>query len=1264
MDKEALDQASAEAWKDVLAHPNADLKNYLIAMGTQFKGNAKPAATSCPFCGGKKFGLYKKGDDWQFKCFSNTCQSGGETGGISKFVELHSSVDWKGARKILHEVTGIPDPWQIAKDEAGKKKTERSAPAEPVKPIDDKPEEIGPMGPISPISEAPVGNLVDDEEEEELAYEAGSSSDSQPSTLNSQQSTEEDAPKFLRVPETGKNCYEAFWAEMTLTAAHRQELKVKRGADDGWITALGFKTAMRGNKAKLEPLLKNFPEKELLKTGLAQRDNYTRELRVAGMLCGDLWDEKEKRGYYEEIIIIPYIDAVGRIIGLRPHKRGLTTRDYRKEEVSEFYNKNHENLRIVYGENFLMDRPKEFEHTALIVEGEFKGVATNICGIPSIGFQGIQYFDQNKDSSQAIRDTVELLRRHKVREVIVVFDNEAKLDKPFAERFEAEVWARFTAMVLEDHGIKALFGVLPDSWRDEKGKADWDGRLAWHVRQARTHAAGVKAATTEFLKFLRNRKEHIQRPPRQMRWDADLKEDIIMQRLNKLRHVPKIFIGGANELDTAAELTNWCHPKYVDRLSISKLTDALRETYGGYYKPKPPSEALEKRALEVVGEIDAVLKKHDEEVNLSETELRQYRAARKACMITLYRYPKTFTDFTAKSEYKVLCHEPDGSTRLDRLIVFKDKNGRQSRSIQMAGDKLNSSQELRKFFPKVGSYHWWGNQEECDFWLQELDVQNYQRTITEIDTYGWNREVGLYIMGDCAIGKNGHFIFPDRHGIIWYNNLGYKNSEGVEAGTAFCHKPPLLFPEEDNPRKAHDAIDWGQEQGEGTAIWETMQQDFTDAFGGMGGLACLGGMLQYLAHPETLSKLSGKPGLWVQGRKGSGKTKTVEAGMRIYGFPRIYEIVALGSTKVGIERNLSQFSGLPVHIDEWRNARADDNTVGFITNGYNEIGISKGTSVGSKSTRKSRAATMPIVTGEDGATDPALRSRYLRLIMSKSQRQGTTQEQRRRYFKMIENADMYYRVGRLIFKNRDKFAARLVELTQELLKSPKVTERISGDREQEVMAICFAAVIAAHEILDPARTLHPKQNEFFEFMLKHGAESCDEITGDIFMVNFFADAVNMIKKSVPHVDKYLRVCRGSVDTDTGKVTIIPDITSDKGRVLVFVAYRELYDVFKEDQGKMRQSASIARANIQAELKAEDAYVKLKIRPGVHNYRLPGKSAGTRDESRNYWVLDFEKCPPELKDVFRPIYERTLNEEHYELTDDDTVVHESDFKPGF
>ena len=47
------------------------------------------------------------------------------------------------------------------------------------------------------------------------------------------------------------------------------------------------------------------------------------------------------------------------------------------------------------------------------------------------------------------------------------------------ERHEALIWARFLACDLaRTLHIKAKVLVLPTEWRDDKGKADWDGALS------------------------------------------------------------------------------------------------------------------------------------------------------------------------------------------------------------------------------------------------------------------------------------------------------------------------------------------------------------------------------------------------------------------------------------------------------------------------------------------------------------------------------------------------------------------------------------------------------------------------------------------------------------------------------------------------------------------------------------------------------------------------------------------------------------------
>ena len=65
-------------------------------------------------------------------------------------------------------------------------------------------------------------------------------------------------------------------------------------------------------------------------------------------------------------------------------------------------------------------------------------------------------------------------------------------------------------------------------------------------------------------------------------------------------------------------------------------------------------------------------------------------------------------------------------------------------------------------------------------------------------------------------------------------------------------------------------------------------------------------------------------------------------------------------------------------------------------------------------------------------------------------------------------------------------------------------------------------------------------------------------------------------------------------------------------------------------------------------------MKFSVSPGTHRYRLYQKNGG-RDILRSFWALDYEKLAPELKTVFRSIYERELEHEDHAITDDDSIV---------
>lgn len=1226
MDKDELKRLRDEAWAEVKAHPKAELPYYLSAVLNvpMKKSGEKFSLKCCPFCSDKDASALLKGDGgaYIFKCHHTSCQSGGEGMGIGKFIEASQGCDWKQARRVLHDLTGIADPYDEWKQRQPAAAKPKAAPPEP---------ESAQQEESAPQEEVP-------------------------------------APELLAVPDLGRNVYEEAWAVMTLSDSHRNELRSKRGFDDAWIAALGIRSSRRANRALLEPLLEKFPPNELLRSGIAVREKKTWKLKIADSLCGRIFREDETgHGQWMDFenIVIPYIDGEGRIIGLRPHKRGLTNGDYREEISSEFYEKEHNNLRVIYGECFLTERPEKHAHRCVICEGELKAAALRRCGIPAIGFQGIHFLRQNKETRQAVRDVVAMLRKHKIREVVVVFDNEDKSHKKPMERYEAELYARYTALCLEDEGFKALFGMLPDEWREGgekqadgktiKGKADWDGRMAWHLRKAKgNHAVALESATGEFEKLLANRsgKQPAVRPaPRQMDWMADFKEDVISQLMNKLRHEPDCFVGGRHELEVASEISGYCHTDYADKLNIENLTKELRKSYGGYYMLKRPAEKMELRVIEIKKEVKKILEdghtkpdKNGNSEDLGEDDVRAYRAALLACNTLLYKNPKPFSNFTVISKYKVLVTEPDGTVRKDRLCTFIDSNGRKSKPAQVNGEKMASSQELRKVVLRLDGYHWSGGQAEADAFVNLLDVENYQKTIIEIDSYGQHRDSGIFLLGDCgwAEDEKDGFLFPDYNGIIWYKGVGYKNSDALDT---FCHRPPMMFPGAKNPKEAHAAIDWDVEKADVAKIWRSALSISMQSFGDMAGLGMVAGMLQYLAHPETLTMIGGKPGLWVQGAKGSGKTQTIKAFMRMLGYIENYGMVGLTGTKVGIERSLSQFDCLPVHLDEWRNVRASDDLVGFITNAFNGIAIAKGTAVGSKSIRLSRAATIPVITGEDMTTDTALLSRYQRLTMSAASRTGTQDEQREGYFRMLEESAQFFRIGRFLTRQRRKFGLRVVELAKEFIADKETMAAIRDARAREVTGICYAALVAAQEIIVGQPFAGEKQ--IAAWFVETGKLNADEIEKDIFRLRWFADCVQMVtSKSDPQAHHFLQVRRGHILAD-GSVSILRGNNADimlrgEGRLFIIVAPDELFPAYQRDQAKRRETVPINIRNIRQEMRKERCWITPPpVEPRQHRFTVEGFRPS------KWWVMDYETAG-DLKDIVSPIYEKFLYDHQLEL----------------
>jgi hypothetical protein len=154
---------------------------------------------------------------------------------------------------------------------------------------------------------------------------------------------------------------------------------------------------------------------------------------------------------------------------------------------------------------------REAFYTVVITEGEFKAAAlwqvvglgrkdgldpVGVCALPGISFA------RNYEVRQMLEDWLHAVR---CRRVVVAFDSEEKGDPSlpsfktdWRKRFDANKYARYLATDLYHRvHVTGLVGVLPNAWRNSKGKADWDGALVMLTRPALGQEVRVRGQERE-----------------------------------------------------------------------------------------------------------------------------------------------------------------------------------------------------------------------------------------------------------------------------------------------------------------------------------------------------------------------------------------------------------------------------------------------------------------------------------------------------------------------------------------------------------------------------------------------------------------------------------------------------------------------------------------------------------------------------------------------------------------------------------------------
>lgn len=1127
----------------------------------------------CPVCGEKKLHLYRGG----FYCWTGSCE-------LSKALKLDAGRD---------EIGFLAWDRNISRNEAIDlflRMAEVPNPRE-------KYREGGGGGGVAPPKAA-----------------AASSSDPPPQRRK--------RSIYLPQPADRRNVFQEIHAALSLTEAHRAELKEKRGFSDETIDAAALRSSVPANAGPLAEIFARHRASSLSYHGLLNRKGD----RITSILAGyrTIRDEEKRQESGKGVercdnIIFPYCGFRGEVMWLRPHKDNLSAKGDPLRDPEESMQR----VYVALNDCALKDG------VCVITEGEFKALALWQCGIPAIGLPGISYVKSFKSQDHSTLDRLcRILRKFDIKRVIIAFDNECKLHKPDPhKRYDADIWAVVTANRIAWRGFEATIAQIPDEWREgTPPKADWDGALARFVREAIDVHDGTKKAAAAFRDVLQRAL-----PPDRFAADGDGEDTerarIIARRVRDLSTVRLIPHGTKRETRLAAWLRRAIpyNSNYRHNLGIEELANALTGTFGCYYiHGKKPEKDERKSLVETARSITKSLDEagSSEETDFSAEKIAELKAARAACNLLLKGRITIVSKFTMETLYLVTTA---ATGEFERIIRLVNSDGYTTTPPRPSNSMLTETTRFRNWALGAGPFYWHGNVTHLNQIVEQSDIPATDRHVREVVVGGHDAESGIYFMGDCAFSPDGKILLPDKDHIIWDKNRGYF--------------PPLIDPKiypNGMPLFLSDGIDLkpGGElpDTEPAAVSEILARAinlFYVATGGYEGVLAFLMVLSWFAAPEMVARITYQPGLWISGRKGSGKTALERWLMRLSGLPPGAKGFSMGktTTSVGIARALASVSCFPVFCDEFREGDCEPAKLEVIRNAFDRMVGRKGIADFTNRTMVSEPKTTPIVSGETFVADSATASRFASVVLSAERRTGSKRNQRAVYHELeYELSKELFRISRLILTRRKEFAAHVVGEMEAFSKSD-AADRIGADRVANAYAASLATLKALVNILPPDRAgaVRAQLEPFEEWLVQEAETANQEIEQENFVELFFQQLMAAVAEPGRTIDRgIMRVGHFNVGSDH-KVTE-PAFASEGTHRLVIIQSTAAYHVVQRRWKSANDGVfPLSRNSLQKELKMDPAWVEPPDRqPRVHRF-------GTNQVA--CWVLDLNKMHRRLADDF-------------------------------
>lgn len=721
----------------------------------------------CPFCQAKggKFAVFTRGGREMFKCHKPGCD-GNDAGLSVRYLSLRKNWDIKTAAKEYLRMA-LPSKFVEWENSTSKKRSSEGR------------EEI-----------------------------SDSSADEADAAASAPQSIEEDFD-IIEAPEEKRNPWHSLLMKpaLVLTAKDAEKLMEKRGFSRETLRLAGIRSNKQEFKPIVESLVSEWDEAVLVEAGIFKAEGG--RVWPAGQLCG--WgrtgrkekdtdgEERDEWSPDVEPPLIPYFDAQGTCIYIRPHKGGvkkLIDEALAEAEISDPDEEPLECAAHVYVPPRFAANLAASDGTVILTEGEWKALAVDQCGIPCVACPGIQFIRNPAFK----KELVGIFTEYGVRDVVVIFDNEVKDDPAFKnykadpwKQFDTQLWAEFTMIDLRNamaaNGGSVRVGWLPDEYRIE-GKADFDGILAQCVKKEKDIVKGTAKAEKIFRKCVDNASA---KPGTELFPSAGRR--IIECKLARLFHKPRLLWGGKHEQQLARRFAEM--DSFMDEQVDPQLAAAFRLINGRYYERKTcPKEEVTK-LKERIKEFDVQIasERAKPKGDRDYEKLRFLFSYKAAAWQRLRGMPEDISNFTLSCEYKL--HTATGVERLVRVKIAGSR-GHDEKLSRIGGKQLSSIREFRDWCLSVTpDAVWKGGQGALDALCEDLNVQGHRREIHEVMSLGWHSDTGIWFMGDCAAvdGKErSTWLMPDANGLTWHEGVGYRiESQADDSGNfAFTLGVPHL----------------------------------------------------------------------------------------------------------------------------------------------------------------------------------------------------------------------------------------------------------------------------------------------------------------------------------------------------------------------------------------------------------------------------------------------------------------------------------------